>query len=66
MITGSNTVLCQTLDSILTLHCSRSLNCVNEYMARDSGGYLCTNNLRALITEKPMWCSLEQVCQINA
>ena len=49
------------------LHFSSSLSCMNEYLAIDSGGYLCSN---ALITcmarcfpEKPRWYSIEQVCQ---
>ena len=24
-----------------TLHCSNELNCINEYLAIDSGGYVC-------------------------
>ena len=27
--------------SLFTLHCSSSLSCMNEYLALDSGGYLC-------------------------
>ena len=26
--------------SVFTLHCSSSLNCMNEYLATDSGGYI--------------------------
>ena len=32
-----------------TLYCSNSLSCTNEYLVIDSGGYLCTESLRALI-----------------
>ena len=31
-----------------TLRCSSSLSCTNEYLAIDSGGYLCTSVLTAL------------------
>ena len=34
---------------VFILHCSSSLSCINEYLAIDTGGYLCTNSLRALI-----------------
>ena len=34
---------------LFTLHCSSSLRCMNEYLAIDSGGYLCTNTLQALV-----------------
>ena len=27
--------------SFFTLHCSSSLSCINEYLAIDSGGYVC-------------------------
>ena len=32
---------------VFTVHYSSSLNCISEYMAIDSGGYLCTNSIRA-------------------
>ena len=35
---------------IYILHYCSSLSCMNEYLAIDSGGYLCTNCLRALFT----------------
>ena len=35
---------------IFILHYCSSLSCMNEYLAIDSGGYLCTNCLRALFT----------------
>ena len=35
----------QSVYCFFTLHCSSSLSCRNEYLATDSGGYLCTNNL---------------------
>ena len=40
---------CENFGSLFTLDCSRSLSCVNEYLAVDNGGCLCTNNLRALV-----------------
>ena len=46
----SNPVLpTQTLGIVFTLHCSRSLTYMNEYLAIDSGGYLCTISFRELI-----------------
>ena len=42
-------VLLSNLEQAITSHCSSSLSCMNEYLAIDSGGYLCMNNLRALI-----------------
>ena len=42
---GSNPVLpCQTLHGQVRF----SLSCMEEYMAIDSGGYLCTSGLHAL------------------
>ena len=32
-----------------TPRCSSSLSCINEYLAIDSGGYLCTNSFLTLI-----------------
>ena len=34
---------------VFILHCPSSPSCMNEYVALDSGGYLYTNGLRALI-----------------
>ena len=31
--------------SFFTLHCSSSLNCINEYLAIDSGGYVYEQSL---------------------
>ena len=41
--------------SLFTLHCSSSLSYifVKEYLVIDSGRYLCTNSLRALIATSP-------------
>ena len=39
----------QTADKFFTLHCFNSHCCTNEYLAIDSGGYLCTNSLRASV-----------------
>ena len=35
--------------SLYTLRCSSSLSSRDEYLVIDSGGYLCTNSLRALV-----------------
>ena len=35
--------------SVFILHCSSFQSCMNGYLAIHSGGYLCTNSLRALI-----------------
>ena len=32
---------------IFAIHCSSSLSCMNEYLAIDSGAYMCTNILYA-------------------
>ena len=45
------------LATIFILYCSSSLSCMNECIAIYSGGYLCTNSFRALIT--PCLCSSE-------
>ena len=37
------------------------LSCINEYMAVDSGNYLCTSSLSALIIARR--CLSEQVCR---
>ena len=36
---GSSVVVLQSWASFFTLHCSRSLSCIHEYLAIDSGGY---------------------------
>ncbi|KAK2187572.1 hypothetical protein NP493_161g01026 [Ridgeia piscesae] len=48
-----------------TLHCSSSLSCINEYMARGSGEYVYEQPSRInwCFPEKPRWCLSEQVCQ---
>ena len=38
-----------TLGRFVTLRGFSSLDCMNEYLAVDSGGYLCMDNLCALI-----------------
>ena len=35
--------------SCFTLHCSGSFSCMNEYLAIERGGCLCTNSIRALL-----------------
>ena len=57
-IPRSNPVLpCKTLGKILI---SSSLSCMSEYLATDSGGYLCKNNLHALIAA---WSVREVKCE---
>ncbi|KAK2185243.1 hypothetical protein NP493_241g02011 [Ridgeia piscesae] len=62
-------VLCcriKPLTSLLTVRCSSSLNCTNEYLAIDSDEYLRTNILRAIIAAwlDVLRCSsIGQVCQ---
>ena len=57
-IPRSNPVLpCKTFGNFFILHCSSSLSCMNEYLAIDSGRYLCKNNLHALIAA----CSVREV-----
>ena len=34
---------------IFAIHCSSSLSCMNEYLAIDSGAYMCTNILYASV-----------------
>ena len=34
--------------SLSAQHCSSSLSCMKDYMAVDSGGYVCTNSLPTL------------------
>ena len=41
-------LLCQTLDKFVHAT-SRSVSCINGYMAIDNGGYLCKNTIRVLI-----------------
>ena len=45
-------ILCspyRTFVNVFTLHCSSALRCMDSFLAIDSGGYVCTNSLRALI-----------------
>ena len=52
---------------LFTLHCSRLLNCKNEYLAADSGGYLYMQSWQVLAvwlnaSQTITWCSVKQVC----
>ena len=33
---------------LFTLHCVSSVSCVNDYLAIDSGGYLCINQFKSV------------------
>ena len=66
--------VCMCVSLLVTLRCSSSLSCMNEYLAIDSGGYLCVNSPHALIAkwlecfvmffqEKLRPCLIEQVCK---
>jgi len=50
------------LATIFILYCSSSLSCMNECIAIYSGGYLCTNSFRALITAWLYASQRDRVC----
>ena len=55
------------VNEVITLHGSSSLSCMNKHLVVNSGGYLCTNRLTALITTwlnaSQRWRSIEFICQ---
>ena len=50
-------ILCFRVKPLLRCTCSSSLNCMNEYLAIDSGDYLCTSSFRELIAA---WLNVSQ------
>ena len=44
----NHVLMCQTVNCFF-VHCSGSFSSMKAYLAKDNGGYLCTNSLHALI-----------------
>jgi hypothetical protein len=57
--TCSNPAVCfEHRGNSLTLRCSISLSCTKEYLAVDSGGYMCLNTLHCLAASGQLWWPL--------